>query len=189
MSHPARSEPSILQLVAVIALLIIPIQLASKANRIPKSPSCAQLSPIESSDLELGQESSPRVPPADSGQQRERLFLGSWEQERFGHRSLTILPEGKAKMVIEPSGAWTFAFGRRLEAQMYWAINGNRIVYGMTSGTPPQKYALAVKTWGDHWNEEITLLTESDLIITSDDGTVSYWKRSQPEPIKSPSSE
>lgn len=115
-----------------------------------------------------------RDTPAKFGEER---LLGTWEQDKFGRRRLTILPDGKAKMLIEPAGAWSLAFGSKLEAEMFWSVEGDRIIYGMTSGVPAAKYEIAVKAWGDRWNELLTELTDKRLVVTADDGTVSIWQR------------
>lgn len=188
MRQSARSEPSLSQLIAVVVSLIVPIQLATQANRPKEHSDRSAISPSEVTAAKDPTEETPAPTIPDSGPTRDQLILGVWEQERFGRRTLTVLPEGKASMVIEPSGAWTFAFGRRLEAEMFWTLKGDRIVYGMTSGTPAQKYALAVKTWGDHWDEEVTRLTENELVITSDDGTVSHWRRVASQTARTPDS-
>ncbi|MHC4879881.1 MAG: hypothetical protein ACYTGL_25805 [Planctomycetota bacterium] len=117
--------------------------------------------------------------PTESEDDRmRREILGSWQQQRFGSRLLTVQPDGKATMVIRPDSVWAFAYGERIDLEMFWSIEDGRIDYGYNGGTPADKVELASKTWGDHWIEEIVELTDSRLVLLAEDGqTRSEWER------------
>lgn len=186
MSHAAHlPRPHHLLVIAVV--LIAPMKWAHQAlsqpviiptamhasNASDESPSVQANLPSNETKTEIANP-APSSSAADSAAQK---IIGTWEQERYGRRLLTLLPEGKARMVIEPAGRWSFIFGKRIEIEMYWSIKDDRIRYGMTSGTPADKYALAVASWGDHWDEALTKLTDTELIVAADDGVISEWKR------------
>lgn len=180
MSLPARSNLRLRDLIAVVGIMVLTLNVArvtqqrsvSRGNQPAASEQTARAEPALSGIEETAQ-------PLDA---RDKQLVGVWQQEKYGRRTLTILPEGKAKMTIEPAGAWSLAFGKRLDAEMYWSLEGDRIIYGMTSGTPANKYEIAVKAWGDRWNEQLTALTAERLTITADDGTVSVWQRVDRDP-------
>lgn len=123
------------------------------------------------------------VSDADAADARLRkLVLGSWQQSYYGTRLLTVLPDGKAKMVIRPDGVWTFAFGQQINLDMFWKIENGRIDYGYSGGTPKDKVELASKTWGDRWDEKILDLTDTRLVLLCSDGqTRSEWNRASTE--------
>ncbi|MBI1310472.1 hypothetical protein GC176_04125 [bacterium] len=111
-------------------------------------------------------------------EQLRRMIIGSWQQSYYGKRVLTVLPDGKAKMVIRPDSVWTFAFGEQIDLDMFWTIENGRIDYGYSGGSPKEKVELAAKTWGDRWEETILELTNSRLVLLCEDGqTRSEWAR------------
>ncbi len=116
---------------------------------------------------------------AVTGDERlQELILGTWQQSYYGKRLLTVLPDGKAMMVIRPDSVWAFAFGQQIDLDMFWKIENGRIDYGYNSGTPKDKVELAAKTWGDHWDEKILELTDTRLVLLGEDGvTRSEWDR------------
>jgi hypothetical protein len=126
---------------------------------------------------------------ASDDERLRKLILGSWQQSYYGTRVLTVLPDGKAKMVIRPDSVWAFAFGQQIDLDMFWAIENGRIDYGYTGGTPKEKVELAAKTWGDRWDEQILELTDSRLVLLCEDGkTRSEWDRAstdKPSPAAS----
>jgi hypothetical protein len=115
---------------------------------------------------------------ANRDERLRQLILGSWQQSYYGTRLLTVLPDGKARMVIRPDSVWAFAFGQQIDLDMFWTIRNGRIDYGYKGGTPADKVTLAAKTWGDRWDEQILELTDSRLVLLCEDGkTRSEWNR------------
>lgn len=111
-------------------------------------------------------------------QERKRLLTGTWRQEFFGERLLTINDDGTGRMLILPNSFWSSFFGDRIELRMYWTLEKDRIDYGYSGGTPAEKVESARKSWGDHWNEQIVELTEDRLVLLNADGkTRSAWQR------------
>ncbi len=170
--------------------------LLSVAEPVPESPAIEQraenAAPPGSHPVSRGPDQVPSPPKvaaasdsvtdgngAVSDDERfRRLILGSWQQSYYGTRVLTVLPDGKAKMVIRPDSVWAFAFGQQIDLDMFWTIEKGRIDYGYTGGTPKEKVELAAKTWGDRWDEQILELTDSRLVLLCEDGkTRSEWDR------------
>ncbi|MDA0282587.1 MAG: hypothetical protein O3B13_17030 [Planctomycetota bacterium] len=112
-----------------------------------------------------------------------RLIVGTWRQNYFGERTLSVTADGTAAMTIVPDSVWAFAFGPRIDLNMFWSIKDGHLDYGVSGGTPAEKVRMASTTWGDHWIEKIILLDENKLDLLSVDGvTHSIWERVSVKP-------
>lgn len=110
-----------------------------------------------------------------------KLIVGSWQQEFYGKRTLTVNVDGTAKMTILPSGVFAFGFGPKIDLTMFWSVKDGHLDYGVNGGTPADKVKLAATTWGDHWVEKIVTLDENKLDLLSVDGSShSIWERVAP---------
>lgn len=107
-----------------------------------------------------------------------KLIVGSWQQEFYGKRTLTVNVDGTATMTILPSGVFAFGFGPKIDLTMFWSVKDGHLDYGVNGGTPADKVKLAASTWGDHWVEKIITLDENKLDLLSVDGSShSIWER------------
>jgi len=114
------------------------------------------------------------------------LIVGSWKQNFYGERTLTVKSDGTASMTILPSGVFTLGFGPKIDLTMFWAVKDGHLDYGVSGGTPADKVKLAASTWGDHWVEKIIELTDTKLDLLSVDGSShSIWER-VPSEVDSP---
>lgn len=104
-------------------------------------------------------------------------LVGTWFQERFGRRTLTIRSDGTALMIIEPSDVFAFAFGKRVEVQLTWEFDGDRAKYRVVDGSPKDKLELAKKSWGDAWDEQVVDITEMSFVLVGADGVRYEWRR------------
>lgn len=156
---------------------------ATESLSAESSPSDSSKSPTEAEQSTAGSPEAVTDDSSDgnaaSGDERlQEQILGTWQQSYYGKRLLTVLPDGKATMVIRPDSVWAFAFGQQIDLDMFWKIENGRIDYGYKTGTPKDKVELAAKTWGDHWDEKILELTDTRLVLLSEDGeTRSEWDR------------
>lgn len=115
--------------------------------------------------------------------ERARLIVGSWEQERYGQRVMTVKADGTATMMIRPSGLWATMFGEQIDLELYWSIKDGHIDYGVSGGASAEQVATASKMWGDHWIEKIVTLTEDELVLLDQSTSQEIgWKRAKPEP-------
>ena len=115
-----------------------------------------------------------------------KLIVGSWKQNFYGERTLTVKSDGTASMTILPSGVFTLGFGPKIDLTMFWAVKDGHLDYGVSGGTPADKVKLAASTWGDHWVEKIIELTDTKLDLLSVDGSShSIWER-VPSEVDSP---
>jgi len=114
------------------------------------------------------------------------LIVGSWKQNFYGERTLTVKSDGTASMTILPSGVFALGFGPKIDLTMFWAVKDGHLDYGVSGGTPADKVKLAASTWGDHWVEKIIELTDTKLDLLSVDGSShSIWER-VPSEVDSP---
>lgn len=114
------------------------------------------------------------------------LIVGSWKQNFYGERTLTVKSDGTASMTILPSGVFTLGFGPKIDLTMFWTVKDGHLDYGVSGGTPADKVKLAASTWGDHWVEKIIELTDTKLDLLSVDGSShSIWER-VPSEVDSP---
>ena len=112
-------------------------------------------------------------------------LIGTWFQVEYGTKTLTILPDGKAKMVMIPNAFIALTFGPRIDADMYWTVKDGHIDYGINGGTPADKLELAKNSFGDFWHEKIITLTDKSLLLIEEDDDESRWKRLPDEPASS----
>lgn len=182
--------PGVFLIAAIVAVTFCGIQLSS-----PEPPTAASISaesvttPGESSASETNLDSPDAGDEAKANDDAEvavsvederisKTLVGNWTQEFFGTRVLIVDVDGSGRMVILPSGLWAAAFGKRIDLKMFWSIKDGKIDYGYSEGTPADKVAIARKSWGDHWIEEILELNDTTLILLSEDGvTRSVWRR------------
>jgi hypothetical protein len=107
-----------------------------------------------------------------------KLIVGTWRQDFYGERTLTVKSDGTATMKILPSGVFSIGFGAKIDLTMFWSVKNGHLDYGVNGGTPADKVKLAASTWGDHWVEKIIELTETKLDLLSVDGSShSIWER------------
>jgi len=209
LSMAAQSPPSELQPpkvvpvppLAVILLALGAATLAALLSHSPRSLSGSPGTSIEASistpmltvqpkigsqvraadvPSRLSESSVPAV--VDPDDQFRALLVGTWQQDYFGARRLTVHADGTGEMVIRPNELWALAFGSELRLTMFWSISDGQIDYGIRSGTPADKVRIASQAWGDHWIEKIVDLTDDRLVLLSSDGvTESVWRRVKPE--------
>ena len=156
--------------------LMLPLPDSQRGAVSPALPSASiapQLVPANDAETAV----TPEPSPPDANALLAQRLIGSWQQEFLGQRTLTVAADGTAKMVIEPAGVWALGFGKRLDIEMFWSIKDGHLIYGITSGTPPDKVAFAIKSWGDKWDEEIVELTDETLILLEASGQNSEWER------------
>ncbi len=80
-------------------------------------------------------------------------LVGRWCREKFGRRVLDVMPDGTARLTVEPSGFWKTLFGERLCVDIEWSLKDGRISYRAKSGEPADKVRLATRMWGSRWTE------------------------------------
>lgn len=199
------APPFLLSLSAIVLMLILPgtafvMHAAARSGggpALPLSRPLLNVLPGPSGEQEDQPASEPHVSKhvitagseADrASRQRLKLLTGTWQQEFYGIRTLTILADGTGRMLIRPNGIWAALFGDEIQLDMFWKLDGDRIDYGYSGGRPADKVEAARKSWGDRWLEQIETLNDDVLVLLAADGTTrSVWKRVR-EPVPAVSS-
>jgi hypothetical protein len=119
-------------------------------------------------------------PPAAQARDEEyrKAVVGVWQDHYQGKRTMTIRPDGTARMVVELSGAKAALFARKLVFEMKWSIQNGRLFKQTIGGEPKRKVALILRTMGDRVDEPILELSDQRLRLLDRDGKTEYnWRR------------
>lgn len=190
-----NAPPFLLSLSAIVLMLILPgtafvMHAAARSgagSALPRTQVLPGPSGEQPDQPTLEQHVAEHAASAESEADRSarlrlRLLAGTWQQEFYGTRTLTILADGTGRMQIRPNGIWAALFGDEIQLDMFWKLDGDRIDYGYSGGRPADKVEAARKSWGDRWLEQIETLNDDVLVLLAADGTTrSVWKR-VPEP-------
>ncbi|HLJ09969.1 MAG TPA: hypothetical protein VKU82_02210 [Planctomycetaceae bacterium] len=116
--------------------------------------------------------------PTKSARRRRALVLGTWEDDYRGKRHLTVHEDGTGTMVVEPDGIGKKLFAARLEFDLQWSLDGERITMKTMGGTPKQKVQLILKLYGSEADYTIVELTDERMLLLDADGKTRYdWRR------------
>jgi hypothetical protein len=108
----------------------------------------------------------------------DKLIVGSWEQINHGKRFLEVLQDGTATMNVNLEGAWALVVGEKLEFQIEWTIEKERLLFKMTGGKPEGSLKLISSLYGDERNHRIESLTDEQMILIDEkDNSRDTWKR------------
>lgn len=134
----------------------------------------------------------PELPPAKStGPQRQasfalsddevkQLVLGTWEQDYYGRRVLTVREDGTATMKYYPAGVFRQKiYGEELTVEFDWTLRDGVITLTSTGGSPAAKIQLATALYGKERVQPIVELTAEtfQLLGTSGKENDPAWKR------------
>lgn len=165
-----------------------------KNTGLDDQPQSAQRDPRLSSDLPAESDTTGKSPvrlkmtasltrigsqPVEHNDKRLRqLIVGSWEQELYGLRKLTVRRNGTATMTVKPDGVWQYLFGERLQLDFKWSIEGRALSFKATGGQPKGKIELVMKMYGSDRCQQILDLTADRLLLEPDEGDSEHdWKR------------
>ena len=116
--------------------------------------------------------------PPNSARRRRALVVGNWEDDYRGKRHLTVHDDGTGTMVVEPDGIGKKLFAARLEFDLQWSLDGERITMKTLGGTPKQKVQLILKLYGSEADYAVVELTDERMLLLDADGKTRYdWRR------------
>lgn len=108
----------------------------------------------------------------------DKLIVGSWEQIKSGKRLLNVLQNGTATMDVALDGAWSAVVGDKLQFQIEWKIENERLLFKMTGGKPEGSLKLISSIYGNERNHRIEKLTNDQLILIDEkDNSRDTWTR------------
>ncbi len=151
-------------------------------------PAVAPLPPIdtpaagepESPEAKAGEPVSPeakaRKPESPEAKAR-KPFLGVWQDEYKGKRTMTLNADGSGVMHVELSG-FNAIFGSKLRFDMRWELRDNKLVKKTIGGEPPASIKAILLSMGDTAEDTIVTVSEQQLLLLDKDGAQKYdWKR------------
>ncbi len=145
------------------------IRLASASEMPPGSLPAAEECPVRS---------------ADFTEDTAGRLIGSWEDDYYGHRVMTLRPDGTGTMLVELKGPAKLIVGSKLTFRVEWSVADGRLDIHTTGGEPANKVAMITRTYGDRAVQEILELTANELQVRdTDDGDEFVWRRLQPTPV------
>jgi hypothetical protein len=107
-----------------------------------------------------------------------RKIAGTWEQQRHGHRALTVRSDGTATMSIEPAQLWRLVVGPRLTLEIVWTIQDGRLDFESVSGEPQDKFDVATRMFGRKRSYPIQDVNDEQIMLTDEsDGSEEVWFR------------
>lgn len=122
--------------------------------------------------------------PVETDEERgRRQVVGDWEDDYQGHRRLTVHADGRATMVVEPSGMGRKLFAERLQFDIEWSFADGKIVMVTTGGEPKSKTNLIINLYGTRAEYKLLSLNEKELVLLDADGKTKYeWRRVKSAP-------
>jgi hypothetical protein len=166
-SAPARLQPA--EFVPILRRTGGEIRLASLVEVQPSTGTQQEDCPVRSADF------------TDDTAGR---LVGSWEDDYYGRRVMTLRPDGSGTMLVELKGPAKLIVGSKLTFQVEWSAKDGRLDIHTIGGEPANKVAMITRAYGDRAVQDILDLTATELSVRdTDDGDEFLWRRLQPTPV------
>lgn len=114
----------------------------------------------------------------------KQLMLGSWEQDYYGRRVLTVREDGTATMQYYPAGVFRQKiYGEELTVEFDWTLADGVITLTSTGGSPAAKIQLATALYGKERVQPIIELTAETFQLLGVNGQEPdpAWQRVEPQ--------
>lgn len=113
------------------------------------------------------------IAPASPSQQPDEWFrqrlVGTWTCKVFGEQKLTNFSDGTAKLDVSLNRLAALRYGRSLQLDLEWTVEGGVLRHEVIGGSPPEKVARLVKDWGKTLEYEIVEVTDSHMLLEKPD--------------------
>lgn len=104
-------------------------------------------------------------------------LVGQWKDSFFGTRTLVLKPDGTAKMVLDLDFTGRLLYGKRLEFDMIWSVEGAVVTIDVLSGRPEKPAKSAMSTWGDRYVYLLDCVEDHQVEMRDSDGSMSHVLR------------
>jgi hypothetical protein len=111
--------------------------------------------------------SAEKVPATD--EERCKLLIGKWTQQRTGTRNLTVREDGTATMTVDLTSPYRFVFGNKLTVEIAWTLKDGRLIFETTGGKPSVKVDVLTKMFGNKRDQPILELSSTRLLLKDAD--------------------
>ena len=115
---------------------------------------------------------SPPISPFDSKQ-----LVGCWRDGFCGQRTLTLKPDGSATMLLELDFAGRLLYGKTLEFDLQWSLDGSTLSFEILTGRPIDAAKSAMKLWGEAFDYRLELVDNESLHGWASDDSILYKLR------------
>lgn len=107
--------------------------------------------------------------------------IGRWRDSFFGTRTLTLNADGTARMELDLDFAGRLLYGKRLDFDMKWTLEGGTITIDVIEGTPAEQAKSAMATWGSRYMYLLDNIETQQIEMRDWDGSMSYTLRRLPD--------
>lgn len=120
----------------------------------------------------------PSQQPIEISEELVDRVIGEWEDDYRGKRRLIVRKDGTATMIVRPEGIGKKLFAEKLEFQIEWTHEDDRIVMITTGGEPKAKTNLVLRLYGDRAEYTILNVDDKQLLLLDADGETKFdWRR------------
>ncbi len=120
---------------------------------------------------------APEAPPASPAFDVKQL-VGCWQDSFYGQRTLTLKPDGTATMFLKLDFAGRLLYGKTLEFDLNWSLDGSTLSFEILTGRPVDAAQSAMKLWGEAFDYRLELVDNESLHgWASDDSTLYKLRR------------
>ena len=166
-----------------------PVEAPDRPALDHRSSEAVAASPAARSPLPSGSEFVVPSTPSIAPETEEKLcdvdpsrLVGCWRDSFFGTRTLTLNADGTARMLLELDFAGQLLYGRQLDFDMRWSIDGATVAIEILSGRPEKAAKSAMKTWGEVYQYELECVENNEIQMRSSDGSMFHkLQRLQPK--------
>lgn len=99
---------------------------------------------------------------------RQRL-VGTWTCKVFGTQKLTNYSDGTARLDVTLNRLGALRYGKSLQLDLEWTVEGGVLRHTVVGGSPPEKVARLVRDWGKTLEYEIVEVTDSHMLLEKPD--------------------
>ena len=106
-----------------------------------------------------------------------RQLVGCWRDGFCGQRTLTLKADGSATMLLELDFAGRLLYGKTLEFDLQWSLDGSTLSFEILTGRPVDAAKSAMKLWGEAFDYRIELVDNEHLHGWASDDSILYKLR------------
>lgn len=90
-------------------------------------------------------------------------LIGCWKDTFCGQRTLTLKEDGSACMHLDLDFAGRLLYGKSLDFDMRWSVEGTVITFEILTGRPVDAAKSAMKMWGESFEYRLELVDGEQL--------------------------
>lgn len=143
-------------------------QVTTPTAQPPADTTPAVEEPAESQPAGL----QPKLTSVDPAQ-----LVGQWKDTFFGTRTLTLHADGTAQMTLDLDFAGRLMYGKRLEFDMQWSVEGAVVTIDILDGRPAKSAKSAMNTWGNRYVYLLDCVEDHQVEMRDSDGSMNHVLR------------